>query len=1542
MAGGVPRETEVAEAIREQTDAVLAAYAADPHLVEEHAGQEREARTGGYGRRQIFELVQNGADQLEAHCGRLQVVVTERGLYCANQGRPFSPKGIESILHAYLSRKDDEQIGRFGLGFKSVLGVTSRPAVLSGAGSFRFGPDVAEKIREVAPDAGELPLLRIASPFDPAELIAADPVAAELADWATTVVVLPFDDAEAPAWLAVGIRDFPAAFLLFAEHVNSLVLEDREAGVRREISAERKGEGVLLREGSEEDLWLVFDSPIELDRAARQRAGKLAERERASVLWAVTPQGSRELGRFWSYFPTDDETTLRGVLNAPWQLSEDRRRLVEGAYNEALLEGAAELILDSLDVLREHEEDKTRYLELLPARGREPRCWADGLLTEKVNELVRFRPSVPLLDGDLELPEAARLHPAELPEQALALWSSVAAPGQWIDHRIERQKDRRARVERYLSDCGKAAASPAEWIEAALEDLVPSAASGIALARLGGALTGSFGEALRAVPFVLTEDLALVAPTQPGLMLPGDYAAAEEGVTLVHPEVSADEGARAALEAFGLRPISAEVELRRLLREQPPDGEQDWAYFWQVARQVPTERAAELISAEEAFEPRVRTLAGDFKRVRATLLPGPCVPADGSRDAHATVDVPWHRSDLELLRRLGCTEGPAIGARVSREPWFGEYRSFCVETFLRRNEPARPSEEAIQIAPHSLPVGPLTVLPGLSDEGRAALTQAALQSFDGVGAWSVRHSTQERYQEASVPNPSIWLIREEGRLQTPVGPRPAAECVGPELRVGELTPAPSCSSEVARALGLPGGWEAVPAELVSECLQRAAAAEPARAAELYRALAAAGIDPPAELRCIQGGVPTSASAGAVAVTDDESVFELLAGGSACVLKVAHREAAETLIDRWGLEDAATLVARRIAFVAQGDPIVLIDEFPPLRRLLDPGLRGLVLQRCEEIRLVEEAVGGTRSRDVDFVRDEDTLYCLADVSPPTLLRQISRELGLGLATDDVERVIRGVENIKAKTLIRAVREAPGDAERLVLLFDAPALRGGLPRAVLDIYTELHGEPDAGQLAELALSVHGPDVLKRYAEQLEARGLTPPSAWGGSRPAREFVRALGFPVELAGFRSASRPPELIVEGRPKMPPLHDYQQQLVEQLCSLFAARKENRAMLTLPTGSGKTRVAIEGCIEAIAGGLFETDLILWVAQSDELCEQAVKAWSELWRARELEQRLTISRLWGGNAVEPAGSGVQTVVATIQKLQNVIGSEGYEWLSRPAGLVIDEAHGSTGPSYTRLLNWVGLERGKFGPPLLGLSATPYRGRSGAETERLAKRYGSRRLDVAVLGEGDHYAELQKQGVISRVEHRILEGSDIHLSEAEHKDVVERGWLPKEADTRLGENMERTKRVLDHICALPENWPVLVFAPSVENAQALAGLLNHRGVSAAPISAETPDEARRWHLRNFKDGNLRVITNYSVLAEGFDAPSVRAVYIARPVFAPNRYQQMIGRGLRGPKNGGKEECLIVDVEDNVVNFDGLLAFRGFEYLWDGVPAGAAQDAR
>ena len=75
--------------------------------VEEHANGERIQTEGGYGRRQVWELVQNGADEMLSHPGRVEVVLTVACLYCANEGDPVSPVGAGAILLAAgLDRRD--------------------------------------------------------------------------------------------------------------------------------------------------------------------------------------------------------------------------------------------------------------------------------------------------------------------------------------------------------------------------------------------------------------------------------------------------------------------------------------------------------------------------------------------------------------------------------------------------------------------------------------------------------------------------------------------------------------------------------------------------------------------------------------------------------------------------------------------------------------------------------------------------------------------------------------------------------------------------------------------------------------------------------------------------------------------------------------------------------------------------------------------------------------------------------------------------------------------------------------------------------------------------------------------------------------------------------------------------------------------------------------------------------------------------------------------------------------------------------------------
>ena len=121
-------------------------------------------------------------------------------------------------MASHLSRKRGDEIGRFGLGFKSVVAISDRPQIFSRSVSIGFDREHARaRIAELVPD-GPYPMLRVAEPLDPHRIADEDPVLAELMTWAATVVRVPllkgYDD------LASDVREFPAEFLLFSPHAN--------------------------------------------------------------------------------------------------------------------------------------------------------------------------------------------------------------------------------------------------------------------------------------------------------------------------------------------------------------------------------------------------------------------------------------------------------------------------------------------------------------------------------------------------------------------------------------------------------------------------------------------------------------------------------------------------------------------------------------------------------------------------------------------------------------------------------------------------------------------------------------------------------------------------------------------------------------------------------------------------------------------------------------------------------------------------------------------------------------------------------------------------------------------------------------------------------------------------------------------------------------------------------------------------------------------------------------------------------------------------
>jgi superfamily II DNA or RNA helicase len=98
---------------------------------------------------------------------------------------------------------------------------------------------------------------------------------------------------------------------------------------------------------------------------------------------------------------------------------------------------------------------------------------------------------------------------------------------------------------------------------------------------------------------------------------------------------------------------------------------------------------------------------------------------------------------------------------------------------------------------------------------------------------------------------------------------------------------------------------------------------------------------------------------------------------------------------------------------------------------------------------------------------------------------------------------------------------------------------------------------------------------------------------------------------------------------------------------------------------------------------------------------------------------------------------------------------------------------------------------------------------------------------------------------------------------------------------------------------------------------------------VTSTTRAAIRRHRVEQFRAGELSVLSNYGVLTTGFDAPVVRAVVVARPTASPVLYEQMIGRGMRGSRFGGTDECHVFDVEDNI-HFEGQMAYARYASYW------------
>ena len=402
------------------------------------------------------------------------------------------------------------------------------------------------------------------------------------------------------------------------------------------------------------------------------------------------------------------------------------------------------------------------------------------------------------------------------------------------------------------------------------------------------------------------------------------------------------------------------------------------------------------------------------------------------------------------------------------------------------------------------------------------------------------------------------------------------------------------------------------------------------------------------------------------------------------------------------------------------------------------------------------------------------------------------------------------------------------------------------------------------------------------------------------------------------------------------LFDHQRIAQHEVLSALRT-SERRVLLHMPTGSGKTRTALHVVASELRRR--ESTVIIWLAYSEELCDQAAsefeKAWSYLG-----DRTVNLYRFWGSDrniGIEDISDGF--MVAGLAKIYERAKRD-FGFITRLADrttlVIIDEAHQAIAETYQFLLDFL-VGRNEE-TTLLGLTATP--GRSWNDPsidEKLSEFFRQKKVTLHVPGYDNPIDYLIDQGYLARPiflslpykPNEDLNGSQISLLSSSLD-------IPEGILRQLAEDEQRNLIIINAVENLiRQHNRILVFAATVNHARLLAIVLQARGIDASCVTGATPRDERSRVINRYKNNDItsRVLCNYGVLTTGFDAPKTSAAVIARPTKSLVLYSQMVGRATRGPRAGGNREAEIITVADtNLPGFgDMAAAFGNWEDVWN-----------
>ena len=411
----------------------------------------------------LFELLQNAEDALERRLRRnpkcsfpcaVRFRLFRNRLEFRHFGVPFNEDDVRGVCDVLKGTKEDDvfQIGKFGIGFKSVYAFTGSPEIHSGDEHFVIR-------RYIRPEAKEP---------DCCLSIARD----------ETVFVFPFDHEELPASKAFDLivdklRRLSPRVLLFMRRIDEIewrVEPDEEEGQYLKETRQAGTTGIARRitvvgqkNGTEdEENWIVFERPVTVpdkcDQVSVEIGYRIATNKRDEEENIVGLDRSRLI----VYFPTEMDTRLGFLIQGPYRTTPARDNIhIDDPWNELLISETAELVVESLRNLKQMGLLSVSILTAMPIKFSDSSyVYADGhyygefhSVYTRVREALLNEDLLPANDGTFvsackaKLARGAALMKILNQDQLCALFQEDGEV-KWLSHEIT--EDRTPGLRSYL------------------------------------------------------------------------------------------------------------------------------------------------------------------------------------------------------------------------------------------------------------------------------------------------------------------------------------------------------------------------------------------------------------------------------------------------------------------------------------------------------------------------------------------------------------------------------------------------------------------------------------------------------------------------------------------------------------------------------------------------------------------------------------------------------------------------------------------------------------------------------------------------------------------------------------------------------------------------------------------------------------------------------------------------------------------------------------------------------------------------------------